>query len=128
MRIEVRGRNVAVDDELREHVLKRFRRVGRQVSELATLDIERARRAEPGDRRQPGGRGDPAAQRRHPAAKEGSPEMSHTIHELAEDIRRQVKKHRALRRKRPTPITRRTAGLTVTNLGIACMLAPVCTG
>jgi hypothetical protein len=26
--------------------------------------------------------------------------MAHTIHELAEDIRRQVKKHRDLRRKR----------------------------
>ena len=26
--------------------------------------------------------------------------MSHTIHELAEDIRRQVKKHREMRRKR----------------------------
>jgi len=26
--------------------------------------------------------------------------MGHTIHELAEDIRRQVKKHREMRRKR----------------------------
>jgi hypothetical protein len=26
--------------------------------------------------------------------------MAHTIHELAEDIRRQVKKHREMRRKR----------------------------
>ena len=26
--------------------------------------------------------------------------MTHTIHELAEDIRRQVKKHREMRRKR----------------------------
>ena len=40
MRIEIRGRNVEVDDELREHVIKRFRRVGKQVSELATLDVE----------------------------------------------------------------------------------------
>ncbi len=40
MRIEVRGRNVEVTDELREHVVKRFRRVGKQVSELATLDVE----------------------------------------------------------------------------------------
>ena len=40
MRIEIRGRNVEVDEELREHVIKRFRRVGKQVSELATLDVE----------------------------------------------------------------------------------------
>ena len=33
-------------------------------------------------------------------AHEASPQMAHTIHELAEDIRRQVKKHREMRRKR----------------------------
>jgi len=33
-------------------------------------------------------------------AKECSPEMGHSVHELAEDIRRQVKKHREKRRKR----------------------------
>jgi putative sigma-54 modulation protein len=41
-------------------------------------------------------------------AREASPEMMHTIHELAEDIRRQVKKHRDLRRKRRQ--TRRAVG------------------
>ena len=40
MRIEVRGRNVEVTDELREHVDKRFARIGRQVSELAQLEVE----------------------------------------------------------------------------------------
>ena len=40
MRIEVRGRNVEVTDELRDAIEKRFARIGRQVSELATLDIE----------------------------------------------------------------------------------------
>jgi putative sigma-54 modulation protein len=33
-------------------------------------------------------------------AREATPEMAHTVHELAEDIRRQVKKHREKRRKR----------------------------
>jgi putative sigma-54 modulation protein len=101
MRIELRGRNgVEIDDELREHVQKRFGRVGKQVSGLATLDVvvweER----------------NPSIADSHVAeatlrvkgvtlhAKEASPEMAHTIHELAEDIRRQVKKHRELRRKR----------------------------
>ena len=37
MRIEVRGKNVEVTDELREAVSQRFARVGNQVSELATL-------------------------------------------------------------------------------------------
>jgi putative sigma-54 modulation protein len=100
MRIEVRGRNVEIDDGLRDDVMKRFRRIGKQVSELAMLDVtvweER----------------NPAIADRQVAeatlrlkgitlhAKEASPEMSHSVHELAEDIRRQVKKHRELRRKR----------------------------
>ena len=37
MRIEVRGRNTDVTDELRGHVEKRFSRIGQQVSELAVL-------------------------------------------------------------------------------------------
>ena len=40
MRIEIRGRNVEVDDELEALVKKRFSRVGRQVSEFATLEVE----------------------------------------------------------------------------------------
>ena len=40
MRIEVRGRNIEVTEELREHVAKRFARTGRQVSELAVLEVE----------------------------------------------------------------------------------------
>ena len=40
MRIEVKGRNLPVSDELREHVSKRFRKVSRQVSELAELEVE----------------------------------------------------------------------------------------
>ena len=40
MRIEVKGRNLPVTDDLREHVEKRFRKVSRQVSELAELEVE----------------------------------------------------------------------------------------
>jgi putative sigma-54 modulation protein len=100
MRIEIRGRNVEIDDELRGHVTKRFRRVGRQVSELATLDVEISEER------------NPSIADRHVAeatlrlkgvtlrAREASPDIAHTIHELAEDVRRQVKKHREMRRKR----------------------------
>ena len=108
MRIEIRGRNIEVTDELREHVNKRFRRVGKQVSNLATLDVELSEER------------NPSIADKHIAeatlhlkgvtlrAHEASPEMMHSIHELAEDIRRQVKKHRDLRRKRPQ--TRRLVG------------------
>jgi putative sigma-54 modulation protein len=40
MLIDVKGRNTPVTDELREHVEKRFRKVGKQVSEFARLDVE----------------------------------------------------------------------------------------
>ena len=100
MRIEVRGRNVVVDDELREHVFKRFRRVGRQVSELATLDVTVWEERNPAI---PESQVAEATLRLKGVtlhAKEASPELLHTIHELAQDVHRQVKKHREKRRKR----------------------------
>lgn len=40
MRIDVKGRNTPVTDELREHVTRRFERMSRQVSDLAGLEVE----------------------------------------------------------------------------------------
>ena len=39
MRIEIRGRNVEMTDDLRELVRKRFGGVGRQLSGLASVDV-----------------------------------------------------------------------------------------
>ncbi|HZK14988.1 MAG TPA: ribosome-associated translation inhibitor RaiA, partial [Solirubrobacterales bacterium] len=100
MRIEVRGRNVEVDEELREHIMQRFRRVGEQVSELATLDIEVSEEKNPAITDSQVADATLRLKGVTLRASESSPEMSHTIHELAEDIRRQVKKHREKRRKR----------------------------
>lgn len=100
MRIEIRGRNVEIDDELREHVEKRFRRLGKQVSELATLDVEVHEERNPSIADSQVAEATLHLKGVTLRAREASPEMAHTIHELAEDIRRQVKKHRELRRKR----------------------------
>jgi len=100
MRIEVRGRNVEVDDELREHVFKRFRRVGRQVSELAMLDVIVWEEKNPAIADSQGAEATLRLKGVTLHAKECSPEMMHSVHELAEDIRRQVKRHREKRRKR----------------------------
>ena len=100
MRIEIRGRNVEVTDELREHVLKRFRRIGKQVSELATLDVELHEERNPSIADSQVAEATLRLKGVTLRARECSPSMGHTIHELAEDIRRQVKKHRELRRKR----------------------------
>ena len=67
VRIEVRGRNVEVTEELREHVTKRFARTARQVSELAQLEVELLRGAQPLDRRPLRRRGDPLPEGRDAA-------------------------------------------------------------
>jgi putative sigma-54 modulation protein len=108
VRIEVRGRNTEVTDEVREAVEKRFARTGRQVSQLARLEVELTEER------------NPSISDRYIAeatlhlkgvtlrAHEATPELLHSIHEIAEDIRRQVKRHRDLRRKRSQ--TRRLVG------------------
>lgn len=108
MRIEIRGRNVEITDELRDHVTKRFHRVGKQVSELATLDVELSEERNPAITDSQVADATLHLKGVTLRAREASPEMMHTIHELAEDIRRQVKKHRELRRKRSR--TRRAVG------------------
>lgn len=100
MRIEIRGRNVELTDELREHIRKRFQRVGRQVSDLATLDVELSEERNPSIADRQVAEATLRLKGITLRAREATPEMTHTIHELAEDIRRQVKKHRELRRKR----------------------------
>ena len=100
MRIEIRGRNVDVDDELRDHVIKRFRRIGKQVSDLATLDVEIYEERNPSIADSQVAEATLRLKGVTLRAQESSPSMGHTIHELAEDIRRQVKKHREMRRKR----------------------------
>ena len=108
MRIEIRGRNVEVDDELREHVIKRFRRVGQQVSDLATLDVEIYEERNPSIADSQVAEATLRLKGKTLRAHEASPQMAHTIHELAEDIRRQVKRHREKRRGRAS--TRREVG------------------
>jgi ribosome hibernation promoting factor len=100
VRIDVRGRNVEVSDELREAVISRFARVGKQVSELATLEVELSEERNPRITDREVAEATLHLKGKTLRAKEASPDMLHSIHELAEDIRRQVKKHREKRRAR----------------------------
>ena len=100
MRIEIKGRNTEVTDELSEAVRKRFSRVSRQVSELASLDVELLEERNPAitDRYVAEAilhvKGGPLV------AREASPDMLGSIHAVSEDIHRQVKRHREKRRGR----------------------------
>jgi putative sigma-54 modulation protein len=100
MRIEVKGRNLPVSEDLKEHVAKRFRKVSRQVSELAELEVE-------------------VFEERNRAiadcyvaeatlhlkgvtlrARDASPELTRSINLCADEMHVQVKRHRDKRRKR----------------------------
>jgi putative sigma-54 modulation protein len=100
MRIEIRGRNVEMTDDLREMVRKRFGRLGRQVSPLATLEVVLSEERNPRVSDSQVAEATLHLKGVTLHAHESSPEMGHTIHELAGDMNRQVKKHRELRRKR----------------------------
>lgn len=100
MRIEVRGRNTEVTPELEEAIRKRFKRVARQVSELATLDVELFEEKNPRITDKYVVEVTLRVKGKTIRAHEATPEMIHSIHEAAEDVRRQVKKDREMRRSR----------------------------
>jgi putative sigma-54 modulation protein len=97
MRIQVKTRSGAtVDEELLSRVEKKLAKVGRQVSPLATLEVE-------------------LSEERNPAIRDSqvaeatlhlkgttlrANDMGHSINLMAEDLARQVKKHRDKRRGR----------------------------
>jgi putative sigma-54 modulation protein len=100
MRIEVKGRNLPVTDELREQVERRFDRVAKQVSPLAVLEIELCAERNPAN---------PANQIAEATlylkgvtlrAKDASPDLRRSINLVADELTRQVKRHRDKRRKR----------------------------
>ena len=100
MRIEVKGRNVRVSEGLREHVERRFAKVGKQVSELAELEVELHEERNPSiaDRQI-------AEVTLHLKgvtlrARDASPDLKHSINLCADELARQVKRHRDKRRKR----------------------------
>jgi putative sigma-54 modulation protein len=100
MRIEVKGRNIPVSDELREHVARRFRVVAKQVSELAELEVEVFEER------------NPANPDCHVAeatlhlkgvtlrARSASRDLMYSINEVSDELAVQVKRHREKRRKR----------------------------
>jgi putative sigma-54 modulation protein len=100
MHIEIKARNCPVNDDLRQRADKRFAKIARQVSPLAELEIE-------------------LFEERNPAiaeaevvdatlylkgvtlrAREASTDMIHSLNLCADDLARQVKRHRDKRRRR----------------------------
>ena len=100
MRIQVKGRNVPVSTDLREHVERRFEKIARQVSEHAQLEVEICEER------------NPAIAEKHVVdvtlylkgvtlrARDRSTETIHSVNLCAEELAVQVKRHRDKRRRR----------------------------
>jgi putative sigma-54 modulation protein len=105
MRIDVKGRNVVVGDELRERIEKRLEKIARQVSPLARCDVE-------------------LSEERNPSivdsqiveltlhlkgvtlrARNAASSMTHAANLATDEMARQVKRHREKRRGRRVPGT-----------------------
>ena len=100
MRIEVKGRNVPVSEDLREHVTRRFRVIDKQVSELADLEVEVFEERNPAN---------PDSQVAEATlhlkgvtlrARSASRDLVHSINVVSDELTVQVKRHRDKRRKR----------------------------
>jgi putative sigma-54 modulation protein len=112
MRIEVKGRNLPVTDELKEHVRKRLRKVERQVSELAEAEIELFEERNPAI-----ANSQVAEMTLHLKgvtlrACDRSPDLMHSISLAADELAVQVKRHREKRRRRRQARAAGTAAAT----------------
>jgi putative sigma-54 modulation protein len=100
MRIEVKGRNLHVSEDLREHVEKRFRKVAKQVSELAELEVELFEERNPAIADHQVAEATLHLKGVTLRAHDSSRDILHSINLCADEIARQVKRHRDKRRHR----------------------------
>jgi putative sigma-54 modulation protein len=100
MRIEVKGRNVPVSEDLRELVERRFRVIGKQVSELAELEVELSEEHNPSISESQVAEATLHLKGVTLRASSASKDMRHSINVVSEELARQVKRHREKRRKR----------------------------
>jgi putative sigma-54 modulation protein len=101
MRIQVKGRNGAnVDEELLSRLEKKLAKVGRQVSPLAVVDVELSEERNPSIRDSQVAEATLHLKGTTIRARESSTDMGHSINLMADDLSRQVKKHRDKRRGR----------------------------
>ena len=100
MQIEVKGRNTPVNDELREHVEKRFRKVANQVSELARLEIELKEERNPAIPDQMVAEATLVLKGVTLRARDTGRDPRQAINLCEEELSRQVKRHREKRRGR----------------------------
>jgi putative sigma-54 modulation protein len=102
MRIEIKGRKVAVSDDLRQRVERRFDKIARQVSPLAELEVELSEERNPRVADSQVAEATLHVKGTTLRARAGAASMASAINEVADDLARQVKRHREKKRGRRT--------------------------
>jgi len=100
MQIDIKGRNVPITDDVREHVERRLEKVSRQVSEFARLEIELLRERNPRVADREVAEATLYLKGVTLRARDASPQMIHSVNLIADELSRQVKRHRDKRRRR----------------------------
>jgi putative sigma-54 modulation protein len=100
MRIGVKGRHFDVSEDVERKVQKRFEKIGRQVSELATLDVELSEEQNPSIREGCIAEATLYLKGTTLRASARADNMSTAVGDVADELARQVKKHRDKRRAR----------------------------
>ena len=109
MQIAVKGRNVEVDDRVRQRVERRFEKIARQVSPLARLELELSEERNPSIRESQIAEVTLYLKGITLRARSVSDSSVSAVNRAAEELSRQVKRHRDKRRGR-----RATARMEVT--------------
>jgi putative sigma-54 modulation protein len=99
MQIAIKGRGITVSDELRERIIRRFAKVDRQVSDLARLEVELRR--EDAEIPEPEV-AEVTLQLKGVTlrARKQARDVQSAVNLCADDLARQVKRHRDKRRRR----------------------------
>ena len=100
MKIEIKGRNMAVSDDLKEHVTRRFRVIDKQVSELAQLEVEVFEEHNPSIAESQVAEATLHLKGVTLRARSATRDQRHSIIRVSEELSVQVKRHRDKRRKR----------------------------
>jgi putative sigma-54 modulation protein len=100
MRIAVKGRNMSISEDVREHAAKRFEKVGKQVSELAELELELFHERNPSIADSQVAEATLYLKGVTLRARDASGDLTHSINRCADELGVQVKRHRDKRRKR----------------------------
>jgi putative sigma-54 modulation protein len=112
MQIAVKGRNTPVSDSMRDYVIRRFRRLDRQVSPLARLEVELREERNPAIPEAKVAEVTLYLKGTTLRARDRARDVRHAVNLCEEELARQVKRHTAkrLRRTKVGTPTIRTAG------------------